>query len=303
MLKEYLNVFWLRPEVALWRTADALALGEFHFDSPSIDLGCGDGANSYILAGGSFPLEFDDFQSTKAVGPREFFSGMVDIYDDAQVEFPCVDPAPHEIDFGLDWKENLLHKAEKVHLYRGLICHDMNNELPFEDESFQSIFSNTLYWIENINVAVGEVGRVLRQGGMAAVLVPDARLKDYFLYRYVEDRGWKWCEALDMGRHSHIKHWFSEGQWRHLFQSARLKVVDHVSYMSSRLIEIHEIGLRPISPLLIKMSRMLGTADRSEIKREWIEYVRYLAEPLFTSGWIVDRTLPQTFHRFYLTRV
>lgn len=65
-LREYLNVYWLRPEVALWRTADALALSGFQFDGPSLDLGCGDGVNSYIAVGGDFPLEFDDFLSVKS---------------------------------------------------------------------------------------------------------------------------------------------------------------------------------------------------------------------------------------------
>jgi SAM-dependent methyltransferase len=301
-LREHLNVYWLRPEVALWRTADALALSGFQFVSPSLDLGCGDGVNSYISAGGRFPLEFDDFLSVKETSPTEFLSGSVDIYDDHPTQSVQISPPPRQIDVGLDWKSSLLAKARSLSLYRQLHQHDANFSLPFADESFQTIFCNILYWIENVNVTLAEMARVLMAGGVAAVLVPNSNIGDYSIFRFVEERGWNWCANLDMGRHSHMRHRLSGKEWEDHFVRAGLRVRQRRTYLSSRLVEIHEIGLRPISPVLIKMAHCLTPENRLKIKKEWLDYLWNLAAPLFETEWITDPSLPQTFHCFLLEK-
>jgi hypothetical protein len=77
VLESFLNVFWLRPETALWRTIDVLAMDSFAFDSPSLDLGCGDAIFSFIRAGGEFEPTFDIFQSVTEI---ERYFENVDIY-------------------------------------------------------------------------------------------------------------------------------------------------------------------------------------------------------------------------------
>ena len=42
-LKELLNVYWLRPETALWRAIDIEVMKNFDICGNSLDLGCGDG--------------------------------------------------------------------------------------------------------------------------------------------------------------------------------------------------------------------------------------------------------------------
>ena len=44
--KEYLNVYWARPETALWRTIEVEIIDKFrgeYLPYPVLDLGCGDG--------------------------------------------------------------------------------------------------------------------------------------------------------------------------------------------------------------------------------------------------------------------
>lgn len=50
-LDQLLNIHWLRPETALWRSFDCLLMEKYgKIDGQSADLGCGDGTMSFIMA-------------------------------------------------------------------------------------------------------------------------------------------------------------------------------------------------------------------------------------------------------------
>lgn len=53
-LEQWLNVYWLRPENALWRTLDVIALEGMEVRQPSLDLSCGDGIFSFFISWRSF---------------------------------------------------------------------------------------------------------------------------------------------------------------------------------------------------------------------------------------------------------
>jgi hypothetical protein len=72
-----------------------LTLRELQLGEVDADLGCGDGFNSYILAGGRLPLEIDDFLDTTNVSAASFLSGMTDIYD-ASPTIPIRVPTPQD---------------------------------------------------------------------------------------------------------------------------------------------------------------------------------------------------------------
>ena len=127
-LRNYLCVYWLRPETAIWRVCDWLAIKDFSFEEPMLELACGDGINSYILLGGNPPLELDNSLSVKRVGHEEYFSG-VDIYDDStfrgRVGGLEIAPPPKIFDVGLDKKENLIEKAKLIRVHKEFVIHDM----------------------------------------------------------------------------------------------------------------------------------------------------------------------------------
>lgn len=303
LLRKYLELYWLRPEVALWRLADADALHRVSFQGAELDLGCGNGLNSFILCGGQLPLSVDDFIDADTPDANRFLSGAADIYDSPPASIAKLDPPKHRIRLGLDWKQNLLDKAARLGLYERLMLHDANFPLPLDSCSVASAFSNTFYWIDNIDLALTELARTLRSDGVATVLVPDTTLRESFFYsKYVVGHGWDWMTVLDKGRHSHMRHFGTAAEWRQRFASSGLSVQTHLPYLSSRVHDIHEIGLRPISPVLVKMANRLSAADRDEIKREWVDYCMAVAEPLVNSGWLDDPALPTMFHAFVLRR-
>ena len=64
-LRAFLGLYWLRPETAVWRTLDCLALAEVAFKAPILDLGCGDGLFSFARAGGTVRPEYDVFRQRR----------------------------------------------------------------------------------------------------------------------------------------------------------------------------------------------------------------------------------------------
>jgi len=302
ILREYLNIYWLRPETALWRTVDALMLSGVPFERPSLDLGCGDGLNSYILRGGHLDSGVDAFLDTTDVSARAFFGGTTDIYNYASKRFPRVAPPPNIFDVGLDWKEDLLRKAARLHVHEKLLCHDSNKPLPFADNSFNSVFSNIVYWIDDLGVILAELRRVITPQGTIHLLLTSDTLKKYMIYTYYEKEGWEWIKNFDMGRYAHAGHYLSAREWSKHFGKAGLKIEKHLTYLSGRLVRISEIGLRPVSPVLIKMANSLSGSKRKEIKKQMVEYLLHLAVPLFESGWIFDKGGPQTYHYYVLSK-
>ena len=175
-LKNFLNLYWLRPENGLITTFKSKAFEDLKFESPSLDLSCGDGLFMAIHLGAVFDDDFDYFKSTKA---KEFsHDKMVDIYDDFNENYNVdfIKKPKIKIDYGSDWKQALLNKAEKLDLYKNLVLHDNNQlPLPFEDNYFKTIYSNSVYWVKQPEKLVEDIYRITSPGGMCSleVLTPN----------------------------------------------------------------------------------------------------------------------------------
>ena len=283
-LSSLLEYFWLRPETAVWRALDFAALDGLEIKAPSLDLGCGDGAFSFMRAGGRYSLDYD-FSSITA--NREQFFDNKDIYDhfEADKVSDVVDTAPrYQINIGLDHKLSLLQKAQLTGLYGETVACDANLGLPFADKSFATVYSNILYWLEDYPYTLREIARVLRPGGRCIVHVPTDRFRDFSFYQrlFVKtgDPRWEWLKLLDRGRSENIKNCMSQGQWTSQFEAAGLKVEFCKAYLPKLVIQAWDIGLRPISPLLIEMTEALAPEKRLEIKKKWISTLLPMLTPL-----------------------
>lgn len=303
-LRALLNLYWLRPETALWRALDCLALQEVEFRGPIADVGCGDGLFSFTRAGGTLVPDYDPFRQ---VGALDAFYDKVDIYnhfDESKIA-PVVDQRPlYTIDVGFDHKEALLQKAMATGAYREVRLCDANVALPAEDGAFGTVFSNILYWLENYRTTLKEMRRVLADGGQVVLHVPSESFRDYSFYQRLHvrtgDPQWAWLHLLDRGRSDNIKLCRSFAEWRDDFAAAGLKVAHHRRYLSKAVIEAWDIGLRPISPYLIEMAGLLPDADRRRIKGAWIDGVMPLIAPLCRLDQAGDDINPPGFHLFVL---
>lgn len=283
-LPTLLEYFWLRPETAVWRALDFAALDGIEFKHPSLDLGCGDGAFSFMRAGGRYSLHYD-FSSMTA--NRDQFFENKDIYDHfepGEVN-DVVDAAPnYKIDVGLDHKLSLLQKARLTGLYDETIVCDANLRLPFANKSFATVYSNILYWLEDYPNTLREIARVLRPGGRCILQVPTDRFREFSFYQQLfvrtGDPKWEWLKLLDRGRSENIKNCMSQQEWTSRFEAAGLKVESCKAYLPKLVVQAWDIGLRPISPLLIEMTNALASGPRLEIKKKWTATLLPMLAPL-----------------------
>jgi len=281
-LRSFLNLYWLRPENGLLCTFKSRAFQDCPFVSPSLDLSCGDGLFMFLHLGGSVDPDFDYFASTRA---REFtHSGdFVDIYDSYSDAYsPEITERPGVVvEYGTDWKRALLDKASKLGIYRNLVLHDNNvRPLPFDDEAFSTVYSNSVYWISDVEGLVSEIARILRPGGRAILEVMTPHMLDTLdeLAAYLSPRA---ISILDRKRRETMPGSRAFAEWMEVMRGCGLRVEDvRCVYPHKVLVDIWNVGLRPISHLLVQMSDSMTREDRRRIKEEWVEIFFELFEPL-----------------------
>jgi len=277
-LDAHLNVGWLRPESALWDAIASSVVSQFPMASPSLDLGSGNGIFSFITAGGAFSQEYDWYRN---VDPTGFWENR-DIYDKV-VEPPrqgwILNAPAYRIDCALDAKRNLLRQAQVLRFYDDVVVADANQKFPFPDDSFETVFSNILYWLDSAEASLREIRRVLRPGGRSLLCLQDHKFKDYCIsYRWRELNS-EVLRLLNRGRSESSLWTISYSELMALAKGIGFKVVTHYYYLSPLTLKAWDIGLRPLSAVLIKMVNKLTDGDRLAIKSEWIETLRpFLAE-------------------------
>ena len=303
---ELLNAFWLRPETALWRELDIRAMESFVFRSPSLDIGCGDGLFSFIRAGGRLDMRFDQYRAM--TGLDKFFDNIdvFDAYDD-QVNPVVIALPEYHIDCAFDHKDNLLSKAGQLGLYESLKQGDANKQLPFPDESFNSIFSNIIYWLDDPQYVLSEMRRILCPGGSVCLMLPNESFPEFSFYNqlYVKtgDPKWGFLEKLDRGRFSsNFSQMNSKMKWELMFENAGLDVVEHKSHLSKTVIQVWDIGLRPLFPILHRMTNLIPSENFLEIKKEWVTTMRQFLEPLVDMDSSLNPGEEPAFHCFILEK-
>lgn len=274
-LDAHLNLQWLRPESALCDAIASALIGSFPFDSPSLDLGCGNGLFSFVTSGGAFTEDYDWYRNARP--------GNGDMYD-VVVTVPRAEwiarRSGYGIDVGFDAKESLLVQAAALDFYGRVERGDANRPLPFAEESFATVFSNILSWLESAANALAEIHRVLRPGGRAVLCLPTERFHEYCAsYRWREERS-RLLELLNRGRVDTLQWSLPWTELQALARRIGFSVVERREYWSPLTMRVWDIGLRPLSPVLIKLMASLGEKERAATKREWIETVRPFAAEL-----------------------
>ena len=304
---QLMNVYWLRPETALWRELDIRAMRSFAFNSPSLDIGCGDGLFAFVRAGGKFDPIFDAFRSVSGL---DKFIENVDVFDSysEHVSPEVVKLPEYQIDCGFDHKENLLLKAGQLGLYGNLKQGDANQPLPFQSSSFNSVFSNIVYWLDDPQAVILEISRILRPGGKTCLMLPNETLPEFSFYNQLfvktGDPKWAFLEKLDRGRFSeNIRQARSQAAWEAMFKAARLRIFEHNSHLSKTVIQVWDIGLRPLFPVLHRMAGAIPEKDFIDIKREWISTMHQFLEPLIDMDGSLTQGKEPAFHCYILEKL
>ena len=280
LLHRFLQVYWLRPENAFWMTIRSDVLGRFPYEHSALDLCCGDGVFSFLHLGGVFDPEFDVFATVTALDQvREKSADMFDCVTDAYR--PSIVSPPHDgIDVGVDLKPSLLAKARRLSLYERLVEHDSNVPLPFDDDSFATVYCNAAYWVSEIDAFLREMARVTRPGGRVILQVKLDSIGRYTLEAHRDVLGDRFLEIIGRGRTECWPSLADRSTWEARFTRAGLSIEQAIPFITKTHAHVWDVGLRPIAPMLVKMANSLTADSRLSIKRDWVDLFRELLEPM-----------------------
>ncbi len=132
---------------------------------------------------------------------------------------------------GCDISENAIQIAQEKGVYSDLKVCDIRN-LPYDDNSFNGILSNcALEHVEQINIALSEVSRVLTKEGTLIMTVPSELLlygfppKKFLKSIGFKKLGERFLEEYN-GKQAH-RNILTLGQWEKLLNATGLKLVHH----------------------------------------------------------------------------
>lgn len=279
-LRELANLCWARPENALWTTRVMQAMDPVEFERPILDLMCGHGMWSFIRAGGDLGPGWDYYRGLRDL---DRYQEGIDVQDTFSEDYkPDITRKPaYRIDCGLDWKANSLKKCETLNFYDRLIQANCNDPLPLKDGEFKTVFSNTVYWVDDIEHILRELARVVHPEGKVVLLNYLPTINAYLdIYRgHVSD---EWLTLIDRNRSNENKHIFDKQGWVALFDRCGLETTDYIPTVNQLYAHIWNIGLRPFAGYILDMAQTLSPEKYAEMKRGWVDTLATLMEPLLT---------------------
>lgn len=280
LLRRFLEAYWLRPENAFWMTLRSMALERCAFDGPSLDLSCGDGIFSFLHAGGRFDPAFDVFQA--AGNLDRVTSEHADMFDAPAPGYapPIIARPDRMIDIGIDLKPAMLEKAAALGFYGRLIHHDNNEPLPLEDGSLATVYSNSVYWVREIDRLLAELARVTGPVGRVILHVKLAHMRNYTLEAHRDALGDRFLEIIGRGRMACWPSLATRAEWERRFARAGLAVELATPFATRTHAHLWDVGLRPIAPLLVRMANALTPQTRAAVKQDWVALLEELLTPI-----------------------
>ena len=267
---KFLKFFWLRPESALMLAvrAEKYASTMKLMGDYNIDVSCGDGVFSFITMGGELSEDSDMYRSLDHSSKREGNFDTYDSYDSSY--FIKVDKKPKKnYNLGTDWKENLINKAAHLSYYEDFIVHDNNNIFPIGSEKGDYIYSNSTYWVKNFEEHIFDLVRMLKIGGHLVLEIKTKDILNMTSKNYAPFMGNNFHNIIDAGRAATWEGLKSIEEYEYIFSKLNIKVVSKSPVYGGKIMQIWDIGLRPIFSPLAKMVDSLTPENRVDIKGEW----------------------------------
>lgn len=283
VFRAFLSLYWLRPENAALAYYQSQSWQDCKVKGPSIDISTGDGFSVFLHCGGRFHDSFDFFCNNTAA--RKFsHDKFIDIYNKVDKSFnPLIKKqAITHFTVGTDWKKPLLEKARKLKFFEKTIVHDNNIlPLPFEDNAFKLAHSNAIYWTKNPVRLMRDVYRILDRDSTAVFEVCTSSMLSTLqtLKPWLSPRA---LSILDRKRSLEMKVLSADhADWQVWIKKAGFTIEDvRVAWPNQAITDVWNIGLRPISHLLIRMVEQMPLQERLKIKEKWTQIFFDLLVPV-----------------------
>jgi SAM-dependent methyltransferase len=305
-LKRLLSIYWLRPETALARAEDCIFVRDYCREylerGKNIEMGCGNGLLSFIMAGGKIDFEYDVFLDVD--NPELYSTTPKDIFDkisDRKVKFDD-SLLKYSYDYGVDWKEGLLSQSGRYsNLYKKVLQADLNQAVQLE-KKYDTIFCNMLYWLNDPQEVLEKWGSLLKENGKIILFLTNQNFKD---------RGWLYYKAPHKGTLDYLNYFdrgygemsfkdFTKDQWEEIFKKAGYSVEKCVNARNDTIMNIWNIGTRPIASPIMIMAEKLGLNERREVKKYWVDFFYEFFKPIIEKSKTVSCKDENCSYYFYV---
>ena len=296
-LSQFLDLYWIRPETAIFNALLAKHVPKHYLSSPnSADINCGDGLFSFILNGGKVDSSFSLYRSTKLSSNRvkneDIYSHIDETYNPK-----VISPTKQNYMYGIDINQAMLHKANTLPIYTNLLHYTgsphLSNDNHYPLQHYQkeelvsldgkldliSIFSS-IYMYEDVPLLLRKMNQLLTAGGHFYVNVktPDFR---QFYERMEQEYPAEFAQYIERNMRQIIRSLFVENEWEKMFEQSGFEIEKKIPSMHKCLAPVWTIGLRFLTPLLIKLSHKINDRNYAEIKQEFSSTFYEVLSPFY----------------------
>ena len=267
-LRQHIYLNWLRPENILYEFHSNLILLEtlkkIPKKSSKINLGVGNGINSFLAQGGEFNQEFDWYVNNHLRNKKsrdiynQFNSGLSKkiVKKKNTIKFDTV----------IDNKKNLLKLSKFLGISNEYFQKDLNKKIIL-NKKYNFIYSNMLYWLDDINLKIKEIKKFLEKDGYFLLGILNKNILKNSIVNEFNKKS-KIYNYLNNGRYECYKQILDEEAFEKQLEK-EFVVIEKRQILKKFTNKCWDIGLRPFSVELIKMANHLNKNKRFEIKKNW----------------------------------
>jgi len=286
--EKFLSLNWLRPEIALAQSVSSLLTRGQLCGKKMLEIGCGNGNFTFLTVGGLFNFDYDLYLNADING---FYEGrdIYNVFEPEKAAFIKKKPS-YTFKIGLDKKEALVKQADQLSLYETTLIDDFTETCAIGDNSCDVIYSNIFHWLSSPFKALKKAAGFLVSGGKIILTFPNPNIYIYWPSCNKKNEDNKIWQMINRHRSKDIKwtmsyHGFKEGLEA---SNNDLRIIDFKTWLKPHQSILWDIGLRPLSVPLIKMSQKLSGTDRTEIKKDFVAtilpYLNELIDDEFRSA-------------------
>ena len=264
-IDQYLSVNWLRPETLLWDVPLSLLVDPYlKQKGKKLEVGIGNGINSFVTLGGKFYESFDSYSNLNSSS----FLKSEDIYNTFKQKRQKIIKkyVKERFDLVIDHKQNLLKQAKLLNISKKYIKYDCNNVLELNNK-FDLVYSNILYWLNNPFFNLKNFNNILNPNGILLFILPNENFYKYCKSYKSKEKFWK---LLNLKRNKHYNFNYKKKDIKYKLNKMNCyKIINIKSFFSKKSCNIWDVGTRLLSSELIRMTKNLNQREKMKIKINW----------------------------------